>query len=136
MQKSDKSDNLKARVLEALEESLGIVTDACRKSNISRQSFYRWCKEDPDFKDKVDEIEDVALDFAESELHKQIRNGIPSSTIFYLKTKGKKRGFVERQELEHRGDLTTDTGLSHLTYEELYELKYGHSPGDTKSNKD
>ena len=133
---SDKSDNLKAKALEALEESLGIVTDACRKANISRQSFYRWCKEDPDFKDKVDEIEDVALDFAESELHKQIKKGVPSSTIFYLKTKGKKRGFVERQELEHTGDLTTDTGLSHLTYEELYELKYGYKPGDTKSDND
>ena len=41
----------------------------------------------------------MALDFAESQLHKQIQNGEVSSTIFYLKTKGKKRGYIERQEI-------------------------------------
>ena len=40
----------------------------------------------------------VALDMAESQLHKQILGGNTSATIFYLKTKGKNRGYVERHE--------------------------------------
>jgi hypothetical protein len=47
----------------------------------------------------------VALDFAESQLHKQIQSGEVSSTIFYLKTKGKKRGYVERSEVDHSGSM-------------------------------
>ena len=42
----------------------------------------------------------MAIDFAESQLHKQIRDGNSTATIFFLKTKGKKRGYVERQEIE------------------------------------
>jgi hypothetical protein len=39
-------------------------------------------------------------------LHKQIQDGNPTSTIFYLKTKGKKRGYIERQEFAHEGIKT------------------------------
>ncbi len=86
-------------MIEALEKSLGIVTTACKTVGISRETHYRWTREDETYKAAVDSIADIALDFAESQLHKQIQNGEVSSTIFYLKTKGKKRGYVERQEL-------------------------------------
>ena len=39
------------------------------------------------------------MDYAESQLHKQIGEGSTSATIFYLKTKGKSRGYIERQEI-------------------------------------
>ena len=45
-------------------------------------------------------LKNIALDFAESQLHSQIKDGSTSATIFYLKTKGKKRGYVEKQELD------------------------------------
>ena len=96
---SNKSDIYKSRLLEALENSLGVVTTACKKANISRKTFYQYCNDDPEFKKAVDDIENIALDFAESQLHKQIQGGNTAATIFYLKTKGKKRGYVERQEI-------------------------------------
>jgi hypothetical protein len=89
----------KKELLKALEKSLGIVTTACHATGIARSTFYAYCKDDPEFKKQVDEVESVALDFVESQLFEQIRNNVPSSTIFYLKTKGKKRGYVERLEL-------------------------------------
>ena len=96
----DKSRHIKKEsMLKALEKNLGVVTLSCRKANIPRSTFYKWLKEDQEFAEQVKEIENVALDFAESELLKQIQNGIPTSTIFYLKTKGKKRGYIERQEI-------------------------------------
>ena len=85
--------------MKALEQSLGIVTVACKKADVPRSTFYKWLNEDENFAQQVKDIENIALDFAESQLHTQIGDGIPSSTMFYLKTKGKKRGYVERQEI-------------------------------------
>jgi hypothetical protein len=98
--KSDNSNTIKRKtaLLAALEKSLGVVTSACRLTKIDRSTFYQWMKDDPEFKAAVDELSDVALDFGESQLFKQIQNGVPSSTIFFLKTKGKKRGYIERTE--------------------------------------
>ena len=95
-----KTDILKANLLEALEKSLGVVTTACSKVGCSRETFYKYCKEDEEFKSKVDDISNVTLDFAESQLHKQIMDGNTTATIFYLKTKGKKRGYIERTEVQ------------------------------------
>ena len=96
----NKTEHSKKAVLEALEQSLGIVTTACKSAGIGRTIYYEWLKTDEDFRKKVTELENVALDFAESQLHKQINNGNSSATIFFLKTKGKRRGYVERSELD------------------------------------
>ena len=97
----DKSRHIKKEsFLEALEKSLGIVTVACRSTNTPRSTFYKWLKEDKEFSKQVRDIDNIALDFAESKLHKQIENDNHVSTIFYLKTKGKKRGYVEKSEVD------------------------------------
>ena len=96
----DKSRHIKKEsILKALEKSLGIVTVACKKANVPRSTFYKWLNEDEEFAKQVKDIENIALDFAESQLHKQIGDGSTAATIFYLKTKGKKRGYIERQEI-------------------------------------
>lgn len=119
---SDKTDIKKREILEALEKSLGIVTTACKQVGINRDTYYEWLKKDKDFKRKVKELENVALDFAESQLHKQIAKGNPLSTMFYLKCKGKKRGYIEQQEVKVTGNMkfTADFGESstiHTTQE-------------------
>ncbi|MBP92915.1 MAG: hypothetical protein CMC55_02225 [Flavobacteriaceae bacterium] len=97
----DKSRHIKKEaMLQALENSLGVVTVACKQTEIPRSTYYKWLKEDEEFAKAVKEIENIALDFGESQLHKQIGDGNTSATIFFLKTKGKKRGYVERQELD------------------------------------
>tara|TARA_B100001093_G_C26609816_1_gene919675 strand:+ start:459 stop:812 length:354 start_codon:yes stop_codon:yes gene_type:complete len=97
----DKSRHIKKEaILQALENSLGVVTIACKQANIPRSTYYKWLKEDIEFAKQVKEIENIALDFAESQLHNQIKDGSTPATIFYLKTKGKKRGYVEKSELD------------------------------------
>ncbi len=97
----DKSRHIKKEsMLEALEQTLGVVTTACKSTGIPRSTFYKWMREDEKFKRSVQDIENIALDFAESQLHTQMKNGNTSATIFYLKTKGKKRGYIERSELD------------------------------------
>ncbi len=90
----------KKKLIEALEKSLGIVTEACEKAQLSRTQFYKWYKEDEHFKKQVDSIDGKFIDFAETHLKEQIKNNNTQATIFYLKTKGKKRGYVERSELD------------------------------------
>jgi hypothetical protein len=89
----------KNAMLEALKKSLGIVTKAVEMVGIDRQTHYNWLKDDPEYKKSVEALDDVVLDFAESKLHQSINNGSDTATIFFLKTKGKKRGYIEKQEI-------------------------------------
>lgn len=112
MSNSTKTDTHKKAMIEALEKSLGIVTTACKKVGIARDTHYRWYKEDEEYKRKVDDLSDVVLDFAESQLHVQIQNGNTASTIFFLKTKGKVRGYIEKREIEIIQDELDLSGIS------------------------
>jgi hypothetical protein len=98
---------LKKGMIDALEKSLGIVTTAAKIVGINRGTHYDWLKDDEEYKAKVEALSDLVLDFAESQLHKQIKDGSGAATIFYLKTKGKKRGYIEAQEI----NLNTNKNL-------------------------
>ena len=104
----NKTEQHKKAVLEALEKSLGVVTTACKLVGIGRTQFYQWLKDDEDFARKVKDVENIALDFVESKLFENIRDGKTSETIFYLKTKGKNRGYVERQEITGADGMPTN----------------------------
>ncbi|MEJ6792006.1 MAG: helix-turn-helix domain-containing protein [Lacinutrix sp.] len=104
----NKTEQHKKAIIEALEKHLGIVTTACRTVGVGRTTFYGWLNDDEEFAKQVEDIQNIALDFAESQLHKQIGDGNTSATIFYLKTKGKGRGFVERQEITGANGMPTN----------------------------
>ena len=91
-------DAQKKAMIAAMEKALGVVTTACKTIGISRQTHYNWLK-DPDYAAAIEDVSEVAVDFAESHLHKLIKEGNPAATIFFLKTKGKNRGYIERQEI-------------------------------------
>ena len=90
----------KRAMVEALTKALGVVKMACESVGISRQTHYNWLKEDEAYQQACTNIPDIVLDFAEHHLHKLISEGNVSATIFYLKTKGKGRGYIEKQEIE------------------------------------
>lgn len=113
----------KAEMIKALVKSLGVVTIACEKVGIERSTHYDWLKADESYKSSVEDIADVALDFAESMLHKQIQDKDTAATIFYLKTKGRKRGYIERQEIKHETDWTEGITIQVASPERAKELK-------------
>lgn len=98
--KQDTKDTIKKELLEALERSMGVVKVACDKTGHSRNTYYKYYNDDEDFKTQVNNIKEGCIDFAEAALLKQIKGGNAISTIFYLKTQGKKRGYVEKHEYE------------------------------------
>lgn len=89
----------KNEVLAKLNEHSGIVASSCKAAGISRVTFYQWCKDDPDFKEKVDDVMELQKDFAEALILKKMKDGDTTMLIFYAKTKMKDRGYVERQEV-------------------------------------
>lgn len=91
------SDTIKRKehLLSFLKKSLGVVTTACDAAGVSRDTHYRWYKDDGIYQQNVDNITNTALDFVESKLYESIKKGTPACIIFYLKTKGKRRGYSQ-----------------------------------------
>lgn len=89
----------KQAVIEALQKSLGIVTTACINAGVSRSQFYEWLKNDKEFAMAVEDVEDLQRDFVEGKLLQNIKDNDTQSILFYLKTKGKRRGYTERTEV-------------------------------------
>lgn len=95
-----KTDIQKKQLIQAMRESLGVVTVACKKVGCSRNTFYEYYRDDAEFRDEINNVDDYALDFVESQLFKLIKEGDKTAIIFYLKTKGQKRGYIEKQQIE------------------------------------
>lgn len=89
----------KDTLIDSMRQNMGNITLACHFTGCSRSTFYRYMDEDEQFKKDVDDISNMAIDICEAELWKLIKEGNPTAIIFFLKTKGKVRGYVERQEL-------------------------------------
>lgn len=97
----------------------GILSEIASRFGVDRGTVYSWCKENESFAQALEDARETFLDLAESRLHKLV-SGIPkvevdkegrkkiagwierpseTAIIFTLKTRGKKRGYVERQEV-------------------------------------
>ena len=116
----NKTDNNKQLMLERLDFHLGIVSRACNDANISRTTHYEWIENDPNYARAVNDIGETALDVVESELFRQIKDGNVTAIIFYLKTKGKKRGYIEKLGIDFTNQTAPD--LSELTTEQIVSL--------------
>ncbi|MGI9556069.1 MAG: hypothetical protein ACR2M9_04335, partial [Cyanophyceae cyanobacterium] len=83
-------------------------------------THYSWYNNDQEYRQKVNEVIEVAHDFVESQLYNQIKDGNTTATIFYMKCKMRERGYIEKQEINlntKRPDLsgmTTDEIRKHL----------------------
>jgi len=112
----------KADLLQALANTSGIVSSACKAANVSRMTYYRWYNEDPDFREKADDIKELQKDFAESLILKKMKAGDTTMIIFYAKTQMKDRGYTERKEITGKDgeDLirTKEIDITKLTEEE------------------
>jgi len=86
-------------VEEAIKKAGGFISIAARTLGVTRQAIWKRVKKSARLKEAIDDIEEKYLDLAESELVKAIDGGERWAITFYLRTKGKKRGYVEGQEL-------------------------------------
>lgn len=91
-------------VIQALVKSAGYISSAARTLGCSTQTIYNYLERFPEVAAAKFDIEERNLDNAELALMTKITSGDVTSIIFYLKTKGKRRGYVERQEIAGAGN--------------------------------
>jgi hypothetical protein len=79
-------------------KAFGNLSTAARSLQVDRVTLYKWIEHEG-LEQAVIEGRNTRLDFVESKLDQKIDSGDTTAIIFFLKTQGKSRGYVERQEV-------------------------------------
>lgn len=90
--------DVQIKFLKVFDAVLGNISLACQQANVGRSTYYLWMRENPAFKINVENIKEGMIDFVESKLMQEIQKSNTTAIIFFLKTQGKDRGYVERTE--------------------------------------
>lgn len=98
-------------MMDALLLTMGNITAACDKVKINRTTHYAWLEQYDDYAAFMDSFQDRQFDFVEGALYKNIQGGNVTAQIFWLKTKGKHKGYVETQEISLTSGLNPDDVL-------------------------
>jgi hypothetical protein len=90
-------------MIEALRKSGGFVSVAAHALGCDRKTVSRYIAEFPTVRAAYEETNEANLDIAEAKLMQQVRDGDPSQVRFYLRTKGRGRGYGDRMEMTGAG---------------------------------
>lgn len=86
-------------IVKEIRKEAGNVTAVADTLGISRMTMYRKIRKSPVLQAAIEEARESSLDKVEHVLHQKAADGEPWAVCFYLKTQGKRRGYVERQEV-------------------------------------
>ena len=87
------------QVLTAVKDSGGIQAVVAQRLKCSRNTVSRYAREYATVRQALDDESETVLDLAESKLVASIKDGDLSAVKYILSTKGKGRGYTERQEV-------------------------------------
>ena len=82
----------------ALTNAHGLVSVAAKGLHCAPKTVYEYLQRHPSLKDVLAEARESTIDHVESKLMGAIDDGNVTAMIFFLKTQGKSRGYVERSE--------------------------------------
>ena len=100
---SKKRERTAERIIHALGESQGLLTLAAKRSGIGYRTIVQYVADFTSVKEAAIEAKEHMIDFAESKLYQNIKEGDNTAIIFYLKTQAKHRGYIERAEVSGIG---------------------------------
>lgn len=101
MKKTLTVENLKPEIV----KKRGNLASVARSFGVTRQAVHDYVKNN-DLQEFVDEEREKKLDEAEDILWGKVQEGATPELLFFLKTQGRKRGYIERQEIEQTGNIT------------------------------
>lgn len=87
------------QIANALTKKAGNITQTAKALGVTREAIHKRVKADEELQAIVTDAREALTDVAESALLKQVKLGNIAAIIFTLKTQGKARGYVERQEI-------------------------------------
>lgn len=106
--KYSKKERLTTEMIETmLKATAGNVSLAAEKLGVSRMTLYRKINASERLQITLDAEREKLVDMAETALRALILEKNVAAIIFTLKTQGKKRGYIERQEIEQSGEVIT-----------------------------
>ena len=109
------------RIIKAIKESYGIITNTARRLKVSRSSLHDWINEDEELKNAVKHARENDLkDLIEDALVKNIKKGKEASIIFASKTQLRNRGYQERIEVTDKSKL--DDQIQQASESDLMEM--------------
>lgn len=91
------------QMISAIQNANGILAVAARDLGCTRQTVHNYVNKMSTVRAAYEDARETLIDFTEQQLYKQIKEGNITAIIFTLKTIGKHRGYVERQEVQHEG---------------------------------
>ena len=126
------------QLIDAIKKNAGIVSDiltTLKKEygiEVTRDAIYKRKETNAAIAAAFEEAEDNILDIAESYLIKAINKGEMKPIMFYLRTKGKRRGYTERQEITGANEKPIEVDpFANWTTEQLKEA-LGFTPTTNK----
>lgn len=93
----------------------GNIRLIANRLGVSRQTIYSYKKKWKTVEDALKDEKEEMLDLAENKLWKLINDENITAIIFYLKTQGKQRGYVERQEYTGADDEPMEIVVKYAT---------------------
>ncbi len=109
-------------ILNALREKPSYAA-ACRKARISRQTFYRWRRDDPEFDERVIAARNEGLDALEDALATRGIKNDTTAAIFLLKSH-RREVYGDKIDHTHQGRIRHEhIDLSIYTDDELDQLE-------------
>lgn len=126
-----------AELIEAFEESGGIIAAAIVyirehfNKEIHRETVTDRIRKSDEVRAARDNGLEACKDLAESRLFEAIEAGNMTAIIFFLKTRGKERGYTERQEIQAAAEVRMINPYDGMSREELRELLKKELPKET-----
>jgi hypothetical protein len=90
-------------IQKALAAEDGCISGAAARLGVHRRTIERRLVRSPRLRSFRAELEEENLDRAEATLQRKIREGNLTAVIFYLKTKGRRRGYAQHLDLREDG---------------------------------
>lgn len=113
------------QMIEALNATQGMVYVAARQLKCDPKTIYNYAKRYKSVQAAIDNKRGEFLDETELALYQAVKEGQGWAIAFALKTLGKHRGYVEKQQVEQTNINADD--LNSLTDEQLKRLAAGES---------
>lgn len=103
----DERNTLKEEFYKVYRANGGFSYAAAKQIGVRYSTVHRWMKEDPNFDEITEEVKGTMIDIAEAELFQRATKfkDRDACLLFYLKTIGRGRGYVEDKSQDQRDGM-------------------------------